>query len=201
MKRKGMMAALMIAALILPAVPALAGPAGGDPVIQIVTGPSGARTITTTLAATGPGLQNLKNQNILIVNSAPGWVEQDGTWIEERSGVWAYVNNGVRYQNRWACIFNPYARTGDGQRQYDWFYFDNDGHLKTGWFADQGGLVYYLNPLSDGTKGRMVTGWAQIDGYLYYFDNVEGSGRMGALYRNSRTPDGHYVDEQGRMRY
>ena len=165
------------------------------------TGPTGPGSgIMPVQQAVGPGTSGPGgNQKILVVNSVPAWVEQTGTWQMDASGNWTYVNNGILYANRWGCIYNQYANTAAGQRQYDWFYFDEFGHMKTGWFAEPGGSIYYLNPLSDGTRGRMVTGWARIDSYYYYFNNKEGSGQMGALLRNTTTPDGHRVDEQGRM--
>ena len=147
----------------------------------------------------GPGSGPGSQANALIVNNCPAWVETTGAWAKDASGQWIYINNGVQYVNKWGCIYNQYANTALGQRQYDWFAFDEAGHMRTGWYTEPGGSVYYLNPLSDGTMGRMVTGWAQINGFWYYFNNQEGSGQMGALLRNTRTPDGHYVDEFGRM--
>jgi len=69
--------------------------------------------------------------------------------------------------------------------------------MQTGWFTDTDGNIYYLNPVSDGTRGRMVIGWQQIDGKWYYFSQAEGSGTMGALLRNTVTPDGYKVDAKG----
>ena len=43
----------------------------------------------------------------------------------------------------------------------------------------------------------MLTGWQLIDGKWYYFSEAEGSGTMGALYRNTTTPDGYRVDGAG----
>jgi len=53
--------------------------------------------------------------------------------------------------------------------------------------------VYYLNPVSDGTKGRMVTGWNLIEGKWYYFNTVS-DGTRGAMFVNRKTPDGYQVD-------
>ena len=68
--------------------------------------------------------------------------------------------------------------------------------MVTGWYTDGAGTTYYLNPLSDNTKGRMVTGWLQINGKYYYF-NDESDGTRGKMYRNTMTPDGFRVDENG----
>ena len=43
----------------------------------------------------------------------------------------------------------------------------------------------------------MLTGWQQIDGKWYYFSEAEGSGTMGALFRDTVTPDGYAVNGAG----
>ena len=47
-----------------------------------------------------------------------------------------------------------------------WYYFEEGGHVKTGWFQENG-IWYYLNPVDDGTYGAMRTGWQIIDGKAY----------------------------------
>ena len=73
----------------------------------------------------------------------------------------------------------------------------------SGWYHDLDGRLYYLNPVSDGTKGRMVTGWnwiTDIDGitYRYYF-NENSDGTKGALIQNGVALDGAVLDEKGRQ--
>ena len=51
--------------------------------------------------------------------------------------------------------------------------------MVTGWRED-GGYTYYLNPVSDGTRGQMLTGWHQIDSIWYYFNKLTG-GPQGSL--------------------
>ena len=127
----------------------------------------------------------------------PAWVISGGSWIQDGAGHWLYVN-GRTFRSEWAALPNPYADTSKGQRAYDWFRFDENGWMKVGWFRDPAdGNTYYLQETSDGTMGRMVTGWFTIGGREYYFNNAEGSGAMGALLRNTTTPDGHIVDAGG----
>lgn len=71
-----------------------------------------------------------------------------------------------------------------------WYFFDQEGYMKTGWL-DWNGKWYYLHPVSDGTMGHMYTGWGMIDGLWYYF------GSDGALMVNSATPDGYQTDSNG----
>ncbi|WP_252198286.1 hypothetical protein [Clostridium sp. MCC353] len=69
-----------------------------------------------------------------------------------------------------------YMDTGWFQdRDGRWYYLNpvsdgTKGAMKTGWFQDQDGRWYYLNPVSDGTKGAMLTGWITVDGKQYYMD-------------------------------
>lgn len=67
--------------------------------------------------------------------------------------------------------------------------------MATGWI-DQLGQRYYLNPVSDGWKGRMLTGWQWIDGACYYFETS--GAKEGRLLRDGATPDGYEVNREGR---
>ncbi len=96
-----------------------------------------------------------------------------GNWIQEGDD-WKFVDStGTAYAGRWAAVYNPYAHTEQGQSNFDWFWFDADGEMATGWRMDADGNYYYLNETSDGTKGRMVTGWhLDKDGNYYYLNPV-----------------------------
>ena len=121
----------------------------------------------------------------------------EGTWQKEAGG-WNFYGANGSYANVWAAAFNPYANILAGQSAFDWFRFDENGYMMTGWYTDENGDTYYLNPVSDNTLGRMVTGWYLIDGVYYYF-NEEPDGTRGKMYRNTRTPDGYLVDENGKL--
>ena len=83
-------------------------------------------------------------------------------------GAWHYAVN-VSFVNTWAYIMNPYA--AEDQHKCDWFRFDAQGRMLTGWqFID--GKWYYLNPVSDGTLGACLIG-------------------------PGITPDGYEIDETG----
>ena len=78
----------------------------------------------------------------------------------------------------------------------NWFYLNpvsdgTRGAMKTGW-QDIGDARYYLNPISDGTRGAMKTGYQRIDGRSYYFDANDGR-----LWLNRNTPNGQYADGNG----
>ncbi len=124
-----------------------------------------------------------------------------GIWSQGTDGSWSFTSGGQMCRNQWAYIYNPYADTAKGQNLADWFRFDNAGRMVTGWFTDQDGRRYYLNPVSDNTLGRMVTGWSWISGIdgkkrCYYFNEIS-DGTRGAMLRSSITPDGHWVNQDG----
>ena len=133
----------------------------------------------------------------LYASGLPTWVETGGRWIQNADGSWSYQTGTSPMMNRWVCIYNLYADERRRQKRYGWFKFGPDGKMLTGWVTDADGNIYYLNPASDGTRGMMLIGWQQIDGKWYYFSKDEGSGTMGALLRNTITPDGYHVDETG----
>ena len=66
--------------------------------------------------------------------------------------------------------------------------------MVTGLLAHNG-LLYYLNPISDGTQGKMITGWKMIDGKWYYFKEID-DGTMGAMMSDIWIGE-YYVNSQG----
>ena len=119
-----------------------------------------------------------------------------GNW-GTKNGKWTFTDSkGVAYKNKWAAVYNPYANTAAGQQAFDWFYFDANGEMVTGWILD-GGRYYYCSPKSDGTQGRMVTEWNQIDGFWYYF-NPKSDGTRGAMLVNTWIGN-DYVGADGKF--
>ncbi len=112
-------------------------------------------------------------------------------YIPTATGTWDLCGWWFRYNDDGSYPHNGWARLSYNDRT-DWYYFDVDGWMVTGWL-DWNGSTYYLHPEFDGTRGHMYTGWNMIDGYWYYFDE------SGALLRNAQTPDGQMVDASGRM--
>ncbi len=127
--------------------------------------------------------------------SLPSYVVT-GTWMQNAAGQWMFADKERTYAKEWAAVHNPYASTAAGQSVYDWFRFDENGFLVTGWYQDADGNRYYLNPSSDGTQGRMLTGWNWIDGQCLYFEE-ESNGTRGALRCNAVLPDGKQTNENG----
>ncbi len=99
-----------------------------------------------------------------------------GTWTQEPDGNWTFAVSGQIYRSRWAYIYNPYADTAKGQQPADWFYFDENGHMTTGWKwiagSDGKSRCYYLNERQDGTKGAMYHDGITPDGYQVNHDGA-----------------------------
>ena len=116
------------------------------------------------------------------------WSVPAGTWVRDQTGWWYRKANGTYPVSCWQRL--AYQNTAE------WYRFDERGYMQTGWFTDAAGRTYYLHAVSDGRQGYMYTGWHQIGGVWYYFREIQDS-TEGVLYRNSRTPDGYWVDGNG----
>lgn len=125
----------------------------------------------------------------------------EGTWGIGSNGSWIFMDeSGKFYKNCWAAIYNPYADLSKGQSAFDWFRFDAEGSMMTGWFLDTDGSYYYLNNDSDGTRGRMVTGWYWVPDAAgvrkcYYF-NPNSDGKRGRMLSNT-TVEGYALNADG----
>ena len=86
--------------------------------------------------------------------------------------------------------------TGWANVDGNWYFMDSSGAMHYGWMADGKGEWYYLNPVSDGTRGAMRTGWQQIDSKWYYF-NTFSDGSLGKMLKSQRTPDGYLLKADG----
>ncbi len=106
-----------------------------------------------------------------------------GKWVKAADGIrWWYQNSdGTWPAGGWAQL--PW------NGKTDWYYFDAEGYMVTGWITWEGSR-YYLHPVADGTQGHMYTGWNEIGGQYYYF-RPESGGPQGSLFVNGTTPDGY----------
>lgn len=70
-----------------------------------------------------------------------------------------------------------------------WYYFDKNSNSSSGWVRINR-IWYYLDP----STGIMKTGWLLSEkGNWYYLDD-----ESGAMLSKTRTPDGYYVEKNGR---
>lgn len=121
-------------------------------------------------------------------SSSSSSVSQTGQWVLNDRGWWYDLGNGLWPSNQWSCLYY--------NGRYDWYYFDQEGYMVTGWYTDAEGKSYYFHPTADGRRGYMYTGWNLIDGAWYYFSTESGE-KCGMLLKNTTTPDGYVVNEDG----
>lgn len=82
-----------------------------------------------------------------------------GNWEKDDRG-WKFKSDKDGYlADEWESLY--------WDCEANWYYFDEEGYMKTGWF-EWDGETYYLNPTTE-VKGAAVTGWHEIDGEQYYF--------------------------------
>lgn len=106
-------------------------------------------------------------------DDSESWTE--GAWKQDGTGWWYRYPDGTYPRNDFVWLLY--------NNQWNWYYFDKNGYMVTGWVTWNGNQ-YYLSPVSDGTKGHMVTGWHEIDQVWYYF-NEKSDGTKGALQPNA----------------
>ena len=97
------------------------------------------------------------------------WMYSNGRW-------WYKHANGSYTTKAWEKI--------DGV----WYYFDDEGWMKTGWVKD--GKWYYLSE-----SGAMLTGWAQINNTWYHLND---SGAMDTGW-SKVSGKWYYLDSSGAM--
>ena len=95
------------------------------------------------------------------------------------SNVWINLERTVHYSN------------GTKNNVIDYYYFDMNGNMVTGWYVDVNNDIYYLETDSK-ELGRMARGWTKINNDYYYFND------NGILLKNAITPDGFRVDSTGK---
>lgn len=132
-----------------------------------------------------------------------GKVYSQGSWKKEGS-IWRLEVDGSRAKSAWAYILENWYLLNDREEMVTgwanvdgrWYFMDGSGAMRSGWLKDASGEWYYLNPISDGTKGAMRVGWHQIDNKWYYFNTVS-DGTQGRMLKSRRTPDGYILKADG----
>lgn len=97
------------------------------------------------------------------------------------SAEWV-VSDGGRWWN-YNPEQNPSWSVGWELLDGSWYYFDEDGWMRTGWVLDKD-TWYYMNPSGDMASDTWIDG-------TYYV------GTNGAMYTDAWTPDGYYVGSDG----
>ena len=73
-----------------------------------------------------------------------------------------------------------------------WWAFDEEGYLAEGWIYDTAYRGWFYIDVNVG----MLYGWHEINGKWYYLNPVS-DGTKGIMLADCVTPDGYYVDPDG----
>lgn len=121
-------------------------------------------------------------------SSGTSKANSSGQWVQGAGGWWYQNADGTYPASTWVqLVWNGISQ---------WYRFNEQGYMVSGWFTDADGNRYFLHNQMDGTQGYMYTGWHQIDGIWYYFrENV--GGPQGSLLVNGTTPEGYKTDSTG----
>ncbi|WP_252217695.1 N-acetylmuramoyl-L-alanine amidase family protein [Clostridium sp. VAP41] len=117
-------------------------------------------------------------------------------WNKNSNGTWNYTDGNYKVKG-WKSVGGI------------WYFFDNNGDMKTGWikdndkwyFASESGAMkngwikdgqtwYFTSP-----SGGMQTGWVK-DGEKWYFTNSDGAMKTGWISNNNKW---YYSDSSGSM--
>ena len=170
-------------------------------------GPSSQMAQNNQIAQTNQMPQATNNNNATKVSvfraytnvynsSSATWVANDknGKWklnLKDETGRIIHPSNGFIQLNG----YRTYEENHQTKEVFasDTYFFDENGDMVTGWLETSEGKVYYFNPENNSEIGKMAFGWTAIDGAWYFF------ALEGALYKNTTTPDGFRVDENGKL--
>ena len=120
-------------------------------------------------------------------------------WALDKKGNWKlFIRrlNGklILLSNVWINLERTvYNSNGTKNVVIDYYYFDMNGNMVTGWYVDVNKDIYYLETESK-ELGRMARGWTKINNDYYYFND------NGVLLKDVITPDGFRVDSYGKWK-
>ena len=132
----------------------------------------------------------LKNDNGSLNDGYSHWIQTNaGWWFRYADGSYPKAAGAVNSGSGNSSAAQSYEWI---QIDGNWWAFDTDGYLVTGWIFDP----VYRNWFYVDVNTGMKTGWVQIDGKWYYFNPVS-DGTKGIMFANRMTPDGWFVREDG----
>lgn len=115
-----------------------------------------------------------------ILFSMSSYAGNEGWKLE--SGTWRYYRND-RALSSWQQI------------NHRWYFFNEDGSLKTGWLLETD-KWYFLDSSTNAEQGVLLSNWQWIDGYCYYFEPSD-KGTLGKMHANT-VIDGYQLNSSGR---
>lgn len=132
----------------------------------------------------------LKNDNGSLNDGYSHWIQTNaGWWFRYADGSYPKAAGAANSGSGNSSAAQSYEWI---QIDGNWWAFDSNGYLATGWIFDP---VYRNWFYADANTG-MKTGWVQIDGKWYYFNPIS-DGTKGIMFANRMTPDDWFVREDG----
>ncbi len=96
-----------------------------------------------------------------------------GTWSKDAAGNWSFNSQDGAARDGWY-----YLNTTNKATDYNWFCFDANGVMRTGWVQDKNdpSIWYYTGESKDSSEGGLMRGWITDpqDGKRYYLDPSTG---------------------------
>lgn len=103
-----------------------------------------------------------------------------GSWQNDQKGRKYRLAAGGSPSSQWQMILG------------EWYYFDENGYVVTGWFEDKDkGFWYYMDD-----QGKMTMGWKEVQGLWYYFNT---DGQMQTGWIQSNPGEWYYMNPDGSM--
>lgn len=122
----------------------------------------------------GDGKITFKQGNNMKTMEVPYNSKFKEQWVKNANGWWYRYADGT-WPTGWAKL--PWSRSIKPDKK-DWFFFDKNGYMQTGWIKDNG-WWYYLDPVD----GYMHTGWLWYRNRLCYLEPISGK-NQGHAYMN-----------------
>ena len=134
---------------------------------------------------------SIKEAPAVDATKVSNWIKDDkGNW---HLGVIGGDGKASLVANSWAYVDKvSLDEKGNQVVTYDFYFFDANGDMLTGWLIDKNGKRYFLETADGSETGKAIKGWKKI-GNAYYFFSSDG-----VLLTSGTTPDGYQVGADGR---
>lgn len=103
-----------------------------------------------------------------------------GSWHNDQKGRRYRLAAGGSPSAQWLLVMG------------EWYYFDEEGYVVTGWFEDKEKNAWYF--MDD--QGKMTVGWKEIQGLWYYFHT---DGQMQTGWVQATPGEWYYLNPDGSM--
>lgn len=113
-------------------------------------------------------------------------VQLSGDWKQDEDGTWSFIGKDGKPVTGW-------GKTRSGT-DTEYYHFNENGVMDTGWYLDTDGSWYYLHEVKDRREGAMDRGWHldSRDCNWYYLDPKTGKMKVGWVYDNGNY---YYMSE------